>query len=167
MIDLNDKRTRDLFINRCPHSHDNLKLSNDFALYRDPDEVCIVKSEFEADADINEIARRFGLTGVIPNEVNGQFADFSDIPDSLLDAYQLAVDAQKSWSDLPDHVKQHFDNPQSFVGFIESPDFNPSDLVNIFKEPVSDQKNEQVPPSTHPQDSPSPAQNQPANGDAK
>jgi len=72
-----------------------------------------------ADADINNIVRRFGLTGQLPTGIRAP--TFSDFADCVLD-YQTALnairDAQSAFLALPATVRERFaHDPQKLVEF--------------------------------------------------
>ena len=70
------------------------------------------------DADINNIVRRFGLTGQLPeNHRVPQYADFDEIYD-----YKTAQDAialaNSSFNQMPPQLRNRFNNdPQTFLEF--------------------------------------------------
>lgn len=73
------------------------------------DETPVVQSAAE-DADINNIVRRFGLTGQAPQFNREPFyGDFTEVPD-----FQSALDrmreAERSFNDLSADVRRRFDN---------------------------------------------------------
>lgn len=134
---------------KIPFFYDSQKVSIDTGVFFDPDELpAVTKQEFELEANVNEIARRYGLTGQLPPSVDGFFGDVSNVPLDLMSAHSLAADAARSWADLPIAVKDKFGNPTNFINFIESPDFVASDFSNLFKEPTGDLNSDHgLPPS--------------------
>jgi hypothetical protein len=70
------------------------------------------------DADINEIVRRFGITGQMPANLKLPLdTDFEDIFDykSAMDA---VAEARSTFMKIPPHIRQEFANdPQEFVEF--------------------------------------------------
>lgn len=81
------------------------------------DESLTVQSEAD-DADINTIVRRFGLTGMVPQNVRAPLAtDFVDIVD-FKDAMNAVVAAQASFAQMPWEIRDEFRNdPERFVRF--------------------------------------------------
>lgn len=81
------------------------------------DESLAVQSE-AAEADINTIVRRFGLTGQLPQGVRPpMFGDFTQVMDyrSALDA---VIAADEAFMEMPADVRKRFhDDPQEFVAF--------------------------------------------------
>ncbi|WNK14071.1 MAG: internal scaffolding protein [Microvirus sp.] len=71
-----------------------------------------------AQADINEIVRRFGLTGRLPENVRvPTFADFEDVVD-FQSAQNAIVAARESFMAMPAEVRGRFDNDAGrFVEF--------------------------------------------------
>lgn len=74
------------------------------------------------EADINTIVKRFGITGVLPQNVRApQFIDFDEVFD-----YQSALEAiaaaDRSFMSMPAEVRARFNNdPQAFVAFCSDP----------------------------------------------
>lgn len=72
----------------------------------------------EAEANINTIVKRFGLTGALPPDVRTpQYGDFSDVVN-----YQTALDvviaAREQFMKLPAELRFRFGNdPQSYMDF--------------------------------------------------
>ena len=76
------------------------------------------------ETDINEIARRFGLTGQLPDNVRQpQYADFEEVFDFHSAQNAIAM-AQTSFNRMPPDVRARFNNdPQEFLAFVED-DYN-------------------------------------------
>lgn len=85
------------------------------------DESLTVQSQKD-DADINVLLKRFGITGVLPQNVRPPvYADFDAIIDykSAMDAISAARD---SFMAMPADVRDRFKNdPQEFVEFCSNP----------------------------------------------
>lgn len=79
----------------------------------------LTRQEFAADADINEIMRRYQKTGVLP--VNGRdpvYVDWTAVPSNLQDAMSAMYEAEAAFMTLPAEVRREFDNdPIAFVAF--------------------------------------------------
>lgn len=76
-----------------------------------------VQSQKE-ESDINEIVRRFGLTGKLPENVRvPQYQDFEDVFD-FQSAMNAVAAANQSFSAMPAEVRFRFGNdPQRFLEF--------------------------------------------------
>lgn len=76
------------------------------------------QQHFAEECDINTIARRFGLTGELPEDVPMMFnGDFTNVVD-FQSAMDLIVAARESFMELPAHIRSKFDNdPQKFLDF--------------------------------------------------
>lgn len=101
---------------RNPYNYDTNKASNDSSL-KCEDKSLTIQSE-KADADINTIVKRFGLTGHLPSNIRiPRYGDFTGVDD-----YQSALNAVKAadetFNSLPAEVRRRFDNdPEQFVEF--------------------------------------------------
>lgn len=101
---------------RTAFNYDRDAASNESALEcRDPS---LTKQEFLKDADINEIVRRFNLTGQLPQGVHPPtFGDFDEVFDFQTAMNAIAV-ARQSFEAMPAEVRARFLNdPQLFVEF--------------------------------------------------
>lgn len=90
-------------------SYDAKKVSDDTAK-QDSGEVSLVQQQFGAEVDINNIVRRFGLTGDVPFAgPQGVYGDFSGITD-----YESALakieGANDRFMKLPAEVRDKFEN---------------------------------------------------------
>lgn len=81
-----------------------------------------VQSQKE-EADINEIVRRFGLTGKLPENVRAPvYADFDEVFD-FQSAQNAIREAHNSFMAMPADVRMRFNNdPQRFVEFCSDAD---------------------------------------------
>lgn len=81
-------------------------------------EPTLAQQQFKDECDINTIARNFGMTGRMPENVRmPTFGDFSDVVD-----YQSALNAGRraaqSFMRMPANVRERFSNdPQRFLEF--------------------------------------------------
>jgi len=75
------------------------------------DEPCIVQQGFADEADINNIVKRFGLTGQIPPAVvkRGVYGDFTGITD-MESAIGVVARAAEGFAALPPEAREKFDN---------------------------------------------------------
>lgn len=72
----------------------------------------------KADADINVIVKRFGITGQMPASVRlPSYGDFSGVSD-FQTAMNVVRSAEESFLELPASVRKRFgNNPQAFLEF--------------------------------------------------
>lgn len=77
------------------------------------------QQQFKEDADINEIVRRFGLTGKLPDDIRmPEYADYNDVFD-FQTAMNTMMNAEREFMKLPSDVRRHFDNdPQKLLEFV-------------------------------------------------
>lgn len=105
---------------RTPFNYDVDKASFDSGLACD--EPSLAQQQFAEETDINEIVRRFGVTGQVPVTVRMPLAeDFVGITD-----YHSAMNAiragDESFQALSPEVRERFDNdPGKFVEFCLDP----------------------------------------------
>jgi len=78
----------------------------------------LTKQSFRDECDINNILRKFNVTGQLPvGSVQPQYGDFSGITD-YQSALNAVMAAQDSFLELPAKVRAKFDNdPALFVEF--------------------------------------------------
>lgn len=78
------------------------------------------RQEFKKECDVNEIMRRFKVTGVMPvGNATPRYLDCSAVP-NFQDAMQILIDAENAFMRLPALVRKEFDNdPQAFVAFAQ------------------------------------------------
>ncbi|WNK15122.1 MAG: internal scaffolding protein [Microvirus sp.] len=112
----------------------------------------MTQQHFTEDADVNVIARRFGLdkTGVklpiVPTDPR-YYGDFSE-PMDLRTALDRVRDAENRFMDLPAKLRARFNNkPAELWTFINDPDNGPEAIkLGLLKEPkVPENK---TPPAT-------------------
>lgn len=90
----------------------------------DPDtgevEVSLTQQQFKEECDINEIVRRFGLTGQLPEVVRiPQSGDFTGITD-FKSAMDAVIAAEAKFMELPAAIRQRFGHdPQRLIDFME------------------------------------------------
>lgn len=78
------------------------------------------KQSFKDDCDIRVIARRFGLTGQLPeNLAVPQYGDFTGAPADFQTAMQVVLDGRATFMQLPASVRKRFGNdPGAFMEFV-------------------------------------------------
>lgn len=81
-----------------------------------------VQQQFAKDADINEIVRRFGLTGELPPPRQAaEYGDFRLVVDFQSAMEQLAR-SREAFFALPAEVREEFDyDPALFVDWVSDP----------------------------------------------
>lgn len=102
---------------RDPYNYDRGAASDYFAL-RCLDPSLAVQSAKE-ECDINTIVRRFGLTGVLPDNVSvPQYGDFSAV-DDYQSSLNAVVEADREFMRLPAELRKRFGNsPQVLLEFV-------------------------------------------------
>ena len=101
---------------RVPNAYDADAASREAALICP--EPTRTQQQFKDEVDINTIAKNFGITGRLPENVRmPTFEDFSDVED-----YQTALNAgrraSQSFMQMPANVRERFRNdPQLFLEF--------------------------------------------------
>lgn len=89
------------------------------------------QQQFKDECDINNIAKNFGITGRLPENVRmPSFADFCDVVD-----YQTALNAARrasqSFMEMPANVRERFKNdPQLFLEFCSN-DANRNEAISL------------------------------------
>ena len=82
------------------------------------------KQSFAADADINNIMRKYEQTGYLIDPLRApvcspQFGDFTAVFD-FLTAQTAIIEAQTAFSELPSSVRKYFDNdPAALIAFLQ------------------------------------------------
>lgn len=79
----------------------------------------LTQQQFAKEANINEIVRRFGLTGQLPDGINAPVSgDFTGIT-SYEEAMRVMRQAQESFMELPADQRQRFHNdPGEMLAFL-------------------------------------------------
>ena len=85
-----------------------------------PEDEGVTQQQFKAECDINEIVRRFGVTGELPNGVSMPLSgDFTGVTD-YHSALNLVRQAQEGFMELPASVRERFDNdPARVLAFLD------------------------------------------------
>lgn len=81
----------------------------------------LTQQQFAEECDINEIVRRFGLTGQMPENfrmpVSGDFTGVGDFQSAM----NMVVAAREEFMTLPASVREEFGNdPQQLMKFLEN-----------------------------------------------
>lgn len=84
-------------------------------------EPTLTQQHFQSECDINEIMKKYAVTGTLPN-VSGAFYD--DLPD-ITDFFSLQnylIQAEDSFMSLPSAIRKRFENdPGQLMDFIGNP----------------------------------------------
>lgn len=81
-------------------------------------------------SDINEIVKRFGLTGQLPvPRAVPQFRDFLEAPD-FRGAMEIIVQAREAFEDLPARIRERFGSPEAYVDYVSNPE-NKEELIKL------------------------------------
>lgn len=104
---------------RAFNAYDPDEVSANVGVEFDPDEDQ-AQQQFKEECDINEIVRRFGLTGQMPDAVgiplSGDFTEASDFQTAM----QLVRQAEEQFLLLPADVRAQFGNdPGRVIAFLE------------------------------------------------
>lgn len=81
----------------------------------------MTKQAFKEESDINNILRKYNVTGVLPDTARAalaHFGDFSTVP-TYKESLELVMRAQEMFSDLPAAVRNRFANdPGELLAFL-------------------------------------------------
>lgn len=104
---------------RTAYNYDADKVSLETGLSIDEDES-VTQQQFKEECDINEIVRRFGLTGELPENVrmpvSGDFTGVSDFTSAM----QMIQQAEEAFMQFPGEVRARFQNdPSRMIAFLE------------------------------------------------
>lgn len=79
------------------------------------------RTDYKNECDINRIMKTYRVTGVLPQQRTGFFADVSSVRD-YADSLQLIKDAQYEFDMLPSQIRKRFaNNPEELLRFIHDP----------------------------------------------
>ena len=88
------------------------------------------KQEFKEECDINVIMSKYTKFGVMPPIQEGQWGDFTNVPD-LLEAQQIVQRAAEDFSELSSAVRERFSNdPVKLMSFL-SDDKNRDEAIKL------------------------------------
>ncbi len=101
---------------RAPFNYDTDAASNESGFCCD--EPSLAQQQFKEETDINEIVRRFGITGELPSGVRApQYGDFTGVYD-YHSALNAVIAAENAFMAMPAEIRTRFDNdPAKFVDF--------------------------------------------------
>ncbi|WNK14703.1 MAG: internal scaffolding protein [Microvirus sp.] len=94
-------------------------------------DASLTQQNMKDEADINVLVKRFGITGVMPqNVVAPTYQDFEDVFDYQT-AQNAILEANKAFMAMPADVRSRFGNdPQNFVEFASNPE-NVDEMVKM------------------------------------
>lgn len=113
---------RDIFVRDGTFNYDADEVSRETGL--ECKDASLAQQSQAKEADINEIVRRFGLTGQLPQNVRAPIlADFRETVFDFQTAQNAIAMANQSFMALPADVRAEFNNdPQRFVEFCSDAD---------------------------------------------
>lgn len=105
---------------RTPYNFDSAKVSVETGLVIPEDEPVLTQQQFKKESDINEIVRRFGLTGELPEPwAAPQYGDFTQVTD-FHTAQNMVLEAQQEFERLPAELRERFGHdPQALLSFLD------------------------------------------------
>ncbi|WNK14474.1 MAG: internal scaffolding protein [Microvirus sp.] len=113
----------------------------------------LTRQEFAEECDINSLMRRYetyvtGGPGNLPMSGPGMYADFTQLPRTLLEYLEFMKVADASFMSLPAAVRKEFDNsPEMFVDFASDPENLPQMRTWGLAPPVEVAQEPSVPPA--------------------
>jgi len=110
---------RKVFI-RSAYNYDAREASKQCGIVCNTD-TCVVKKSFKDECDINNILKRWGITGQVPiPEKLPMSGDFSGI-DDFHSAMNAVRDAETAFMHLPPELRKRFGHdPQELVAFLDN-----------------------------------------------
>lgn len=142
---------------RNPYNYDRDLASRESAYVDESGEVLTQQSE-SAECDINNIVRRFGITGQLPQGARmPTYGDFDQVLD-YRSAVEAIQEAEASFMELPGEIRARFHHdPQAFVEFCSNEANRPQLREWGFlapeppvAAPVATSEPERVPPKAEP-----------------
>lgn len=125
----------DIFL-RTPYNYDRDAVSDETGLFcEDPS---LAQQSSKDECDINEIVRRFNLSGQLPQGVSvPQYGDFSEVSDYHT-ALNMVRAADLAFMALPAHIRARFANDAgAFVDFCSDP-ANLEEMRSLGLAPLAD-----------------------------
>lgn len=106
---------------RAPFNYDYKEASDAAGLVCPPEED-MTQQQFAEEVDINEIVRRFGLTGELPENFRAPMTgDFSEVTD-FQSAMNAVRAAESEFMRMPAELRRRFaDDPQRLLDFLDDP----------------------------------------------
>lgn len=120
---------KEVFV-RSPYNYDVKAVSDENGLFCPPEEG-MTQQHFQEECDINEIVRRFGFTGELPENprmpVSGDFTGVVDFHSAL----NLVREAEGAFMEFPAELRARFRNdPGELIAFL-SEDSNRDEAVKL------------------------------------
>jgi len=81
------------------------------------------KQSFLAETDVNNIIKRYRVTGLLPQHAgNPIFGDFTRLPADYQEALNKVLDAESAFNAVSSDIRSQFQNdPKAFVAFCTDP----------------------------------------------
>lgn len=107
---------------RTPYNYDMNAAGDASGIACNPEEGK-TQQHFSEDADINTIVKRFGLTGMMPQNLRPPMTgDFTEMVTDYRSALELVREADRQFMSLPPEARFRFNNdPHEFIRFVEDP----------------------------------------------
>lgn len=82
----------------------------------------LTQQQFAEEADVNNVMRKYALTGVLPHHEGGLYADFSEAVE-YKEAMNIVAHANEQFASLSAEVRKRFSNdPAEFLAFVQDPE---------------------------------------------
>ena len=106
---------------RTPYNYDLDAASNESGL--DCEDPSLAQQHFKEECDINEILRKFNITGVLPETpLSPRYGDFTGIGDYHT-ALNTVIAAEDEFMSLPAITRARFANdPAQLIEFLDNPE---------------------------------------------
>lgn len=116
---------------RSPYNYDRAKASDEAALPASEYGESLTIQSMKDDADLNVIMRRFGITGMMPeNPRVPMYGDFTEVGD-FRSALHAVQQAQEQFMEFPAELRARFSNdPQQLLEFVAD-DRNMAEAVRL------------------------------------
>lgn len=119
-------------------------------------EHTMAKQAMKEECDINRIMKRYERDGIIDhaNNFNGNYGDFTKLPECYHDACNQVIAAQEMFMTVPASIRAKFGNdPGRFLAFVEDPS-NEKEMREIGLLPPARQNDHEEGPSGRSEGSP-------------
>lgn len=85
------------------------------------EEESLTQQQFKDESDINLIVKKYQITGELPEQKQGIYADVSNIPD-YQQALEIVKNAEDMFMSLPARLRSQFsNNPEFMLNWIKDP----------------------------------------------
>jgi len=126
--------------------------------------ISMTHQSHKDECDINNIMRKFEKFGVLEhrNNYQGQYGDFTAVPQDYQEAINSVIAAQEMFLELPSKIRRRFGNdPGAFLDFASDPE-NQQSMVDmglatprVVEEKEEPPANDKTPPKAKEKDAPS------------